>query len=141
MSAQALRCSPWCSGRSLGPAAATAGAAQPQASAAPAGTLDGRSRLTVDMPGDEETPGSVTVTVGGAPQAARVVPLLSDRTATVVVVDASDAGGPQLQPGLSGAASLVLTAPPRPAARSSPTRTRRPSSPRWRSDRPAPCAV
>ena len=100
----------------VGPAVATAGAAQPQAIAAPAGTWDGRSRLTVDMPGDEETPGSVTVTVGGAPQAARVVPLLSDRTATVVVVDASDAGGPQLQPGLSGSASLVLTAPP--AARS-----------------------
>jgi hypothetical protein len=99
-----------------GPTVATAGAAQPQASAAPAGTWDGRSRLTVEMPGDEETPGSVTVTVGGAPQAARVVPLLSDRTATVVVVDASDAGGPQLQPGLSGSASLVLSAPP--AARS-----------------------
>src|SRR4051794_39238621 len=58
----------------VGPAVATAGAAQPQATAAPAGTWDGRSRLTVDMPGDEETPGSVTVTVGGAPQAALVVP-------------------------------------------------------------------
>src|SRR4051812_48069443 len=39
-----------------GPTVATAGAAQPQASAAPAGTWDGRSRLTVEMPGDEETP-------------------------------------------------------------------------------------
>jgi hypothetical protein len=82
--------------------AALGRAAQPQATAAAAGTLAGRSRLTVDMPGDEEAPGSVTVTVGGARQAAQVVPLLSERTGTVVVVDASDAGGPQLQPGLSG---------------------------------------
>ena len=65
----------------------------------PAGTLDGRSRLTVDMPGDEEAPGSVTVTVGGAPQPAQVVPLLSDGPATVVVVDASAAGGRSCSPG------------------------------------------
>src|SRR6476469_9532950 len=58
-------------GALLGPGAALAGATQPQAIAAPAGTLDGRSRLTVDMPGDEEAPGSVTVTVGGAQQAAQ----------------------------------------------------------------------
>ena len=101
----------------VGPAGATAGAAQqPQATAAPAGTVDGRSRLTVDMPGDVKPGSVVTVTVGGAPQTAQIVPLLSDRTATVVVVDASAAGAAQLQPGLSGVASLVLTAPP--AARS-----------------------
>ena len=40
-----------------------AGAASPPSAAAPAGTLDGRSRLTVDLPGDAQAPGSVTVTV------------------------------------------------------------------------------
>ena len=90
-----------------------AGAASPPATAAPAGTLDGRSRLTVDLPDDAQAPGSVTVTVSGADQAAQVVPMLSDRTAMVVVVDASDGGAPQLQPGLSGVANLVLTVPPR----------------------------
>jgi hypothetical protein len=90
-----------------------AGAASPPATAAPAGTLDGRSRLTVDLPDDAQAPGSVTVTVSGADQVAQVVPMLSDRTAMVVVVDASDGGAPQLQPGLSGVANLVLTVPPR----------------------------
>jgi len=90
-----------------------AGAASPPSAAAPAGTLDGRSRLTVDLPGDAQAPGSVTVTVSGAEQAAQVAPVLSDRTAIAVVVDASDEGASQLQPGLSGVANLVLTVPPR----------------------------
>ena len=51
-----------------------ADAARPQATATPAGTLDGRSRLTVDLPGGDTAPGSVTLTVGGAQQAAQVVP-------------------------------------------------------------------
>ena len=69
-----------------------ADAARPQATATPAGTLDGRSRLTVDLPGEDKAPGSVTLTVGGAQQAAQVVPALSDRAGMVVVVDASASG-------------------------------------------------
>jgi hypothetical protein len=91
---------------------------QAQAVAVPAGTRDGRSRLTVALPDADGAAGpeAFSVTVDGTPQPADVVPLLSDRTATAVVVDASAAGGAVLQPGLSGAASFVLATPP--AARS-----------------------
>jgi hypothetical protein len=95
-------------------AAPTAPAATPGVVAA--GTWDGRSRLTVTLPKTLPDPGPVSVTVEGSPVPADVVPLLSDRTATAVVVDTSAAAAPVLAPGLSGAASFVLATPP--AARS-----------------------
>jgi hypothetical protein len=98
----------------LAPLVAGTPAAAAQPGAAAAGTLDGRSRLTVTLPGDgREQPaaGSATVTADGQQVPARLTPMLSERTATVVVVDASDAAGPALQPGLSGAASFTLSAP------------------------------
>ena len=115
VSAPALRCSPWCSGCSWALRWRRPVRRSPGDCGAGGDVGRGVARLTVDMPGDEETPGSVTVTVGGAPQAARVVP--------AVRPDRDGRGGrrlgrrgPQLQPGLSGSASFVLTAPP--AARS-----------------------
>ena len=46
------------------------------------------------------------------PQQARAEPVLSDRLAMALVVDASAAGSPMLPVGLAGAANLVLAAPP-----------------------------
>jgi hypothetical protein len=54
----------------------------------------------------------VSVVVGGARQPATVVPIMSDKLAVGIVVDASAAGGDQLQSWLSGAARFVLEAPP-----------------------------
>jgi hypothetical protein len=93
---------------------APAAAAQPASATAVAGeTRDGRCRVVVALPdaGRATEPGSATVTVEGGRQPARIVPLVSDRNTTVVVIDASDAVAPVLQPGLSGAASFVLSAP------------------------------
>jgi hypothetical protein len=69
--------------------------------------------VVVTLPGGGRgpAPGPATVTVQGDQQPARIVPLVSDRSTTIVVVDASDAAAPQLQAGLSGAASFVLSAP------------------------------
>lgn len=57
-------------------------------------------------------PELVSVVVGGARQPATVVPIMSDQLAVGIVVDASAAGGDQLQSWLSGAARFVLEAPP-----------------------------
>jgi hypothetical protein len=54
----------------------------------------------------------VSVVVGGARQPATVEPIMSDQLAVGIVVDASAAGGDQLQSWLSGAARFVLEAPP-----------------------------
>lgn len=54
---------------------------------------------------------SVSVVVGGAPQPATVVPIMSDQLAVGIVVDASEAGSDQLHAWLSGAARFVLEAP------------------------------
>ena len=94
----------------LGPPAV---AAQPALVVVPAGVADGRARLFVEVP--EGTgpigPGAVTVSVDGAPTPATTQPVLSDRLALGLVVDASADGAPQLPVGLGGAANLVLTVP------------------------------
>jgi len=54
---------------------------------------------------------SFTVRAGTANLPARAVPIFSDQLALGLVVDASEAGGAALQPGLSGAANLLLQAP------------------------------
>ncbi|MBV9920069.1 MAG: hypothetical protein JOY78_04320 [Pseudonocardia sp.] len=70
------------------------------------GAVDGRARLIVDGTGP------IAVTVDGQPQPSTTVPLLSDRLAMALVVDAGAAGGPSLQPGLSGLVDFGLAAPP-----------------------------
>ena len=74
---------------------------------------DGQATLVVDMGGFTQPvgQGSFTVTVGGVPQPATVVPVVSDRLSTGIVVDASAAGGQYIQGWLSGAARFVLEAP------------------------------
>ena len=56
-------------------------------------------------------PGAVTVTVGGVKQPTTVVPVLSDRLSTGLVVDASTGPDNSPQPWLSGAARFALEAP------------------------------
>ena len=80
--------------------------AQPAGVVVSEGTLDGRARLVVS--GD----GPIAVTVAGQPQPITTTPLLSDRTAMALVVDASAEGGPGLQPGLGGLVDFALGVPP-----------------------------
>ena len=69
------------------------------------GTADGRARLVVS--GD----GPVTVSVDGQPQPATTTPLVSERTALTLVVDASADGRAALQPGLGGLVDFALGLP------------------------------
>ena len=87
-------------------------AAQPPVTAVQSATVDGQVRLVVQVPGRPLGPGAVTASVDGVPQQARAEPLLSDRLAMGLVVDASADGSPMLPVGLAGAANLVLAAPP-----------------------------
>ena len=80
--------------------------AQPSGVVVSEGTLDGRARLVVS--GD----GPIAVTVAGQPQPITTTPLVSDRTALALVVDASAEGGPGLQPGLGGLVDFALGVPP-----------------------------
>ncbi len=80
--------------------------AQPSGVVVSEGTLDGRARLVVS--GD----GPIAVTVAGQPQPITTTPLVSDRTAMALVVDASAGGGPGLQPGLGGLVDFALGVPP-----------------------------
>ena len=93
-------------------AAAPGAAAQPPITAVPSATTDGQVRLVVQVPGGPVAPGAVTASIDGVPQQARAEPVLSDRLAMALVVDASAAGSPMLPVGLAGAANLVLAAPP-----------------------------
>ena len=89
----------------------SAAAAQPHLVAVPAGTMDGQSRLIVDLPGTGGSPvppGSFSVAVNGIARPTRAGPLLSDRLAMALVVDASQAAAPVLQPGLNGVADFAL---------------------------------
>lgn len=70
------------------------------------GTTDGRARLVVDGSGPVEA------VVGGQPRPVTTTPLISERTAMALVVDASADGGPGLQPGLGGFVDFALRAPP-----------------------------
>ena len=92
--------------------AAPGAAAQPPITAVPSATTDGQVRLVVQVPGGPVEPGAVTASIDGVPQQARAAPVLSDRLAMALVVDASAAGSPMLPVGRAGAANLVLAAPP-----------------------------
>jgi hypothetical protein len=93
--------------------AAPPAAAQPPLVVVPAGVVDGQVRLVVEAPDGAGPirPDAVAVSVDGAPVRATAQPVLSDRLALGLVVDASADGGPQLPVGLGGAANLVLTVP------------------------------
>src|SRR5919107_659110 len=76
---------------------------------------DGRGRLVLDLPdaGTSPLPGeSFSVTVGGQPLPTSAGPMMSDRTAIALVVDASQAGGPALQPGRNGVVDFMLATSP-----------------------------
>ena len=79
----------------------------------PAGVVDGQVRLVVEVPdgAGPVRPEAVAVSVDGASVAATAQPVLSDRLALGLVVDASADGGAQLPVGLGGAANFVLTVP------------------------------
>ena len=88
--------------------------AQPPLVVVPAGVVDGQVRLVVEVPDGAgrsgPKPSRCRWTACPAP-AATAQPVLSDRLALGLVVDASADGGPMLPVGLGGAANLVLTAP------------------------------
>ena len=98
----------------LGPAllAAPGGAAEPVVDAVLLGPADGQIRMVLRLPdgagGPETTP---SVSVDGVPQRAAVDPLLSDRLAVALVVDASADGAEALPSALAGAANLALAVP------------------------------
>lgn len=75
------------------------------------GTADGRTRLVVGADGVPVRPESLSVSVGGVAQQAQVEPVLSERLAVAMVVDASAGAAPVLPAGVTGAANLVLAAP------------------------------
>ena len=76
---------------------------------------DGSVRITVELDGVTDAalpPERFSATVDGAPQPARVVPVLSDELAIGLVVDGSEAGASALQAGISGATDFLLAMPP-----------------------------
>jgi hypothetical protein len=90
-------------------------AAQPDIGAVAAATRDGRGRLILDLPdagASSLPPESFSVAVDGRPLPATAVPIMSDRLAMALVVDASQAGRPVLNPGLSGAVDFALATSP-----------------------------
>jgi hypothetical protein len=72
-----------------------------------------RTTLVVDLGAGAGPIGgkAVTVTVGGAPQPATVTPVISDRLAVALLVDASEAGAATLPAWLSAAARFILEVP------------------------------
>ena len=96
-------------------AAPSAWAAQQRIGVVPAGTLAGHSRLIVDLPDARPSPvspDSFSVMVSGTPQPTTAGPLMSDRLAMALVVDAAEAAAPVLQSGLSGLVDFALAASP-----------------------------
>ena len=92
--------------------AAPGAAAQPPLVVVPAGSADGQARLVVQVPGGPVPPDAIGASVNGEHLDARAEPVLSERLAAALVVDASADGSPMLPVGLAGAANLVLAAPP-----------------------------
>jgi hypothetical protein len=86
--------------------------AQPALVAVPGGTVDGQTRVVVQVPQSlgPVRPEAFGVSVDGMAQPVRAQPVLSDRLALGLVVDASSDAG-ELSAGLSGLANLVLAAP------------------------------
>ena len=66
----------------------------------------------MQVPGGPVPPDAIGASVNGEHQDARAEPVLSERLAAALVVDASADGSPMLPVGLAGAANLVLAAPP-----------------------------
>ena len=93
-------------------AGAPSAAAQPSLVAAPNGTVDGQVRLVVEVPAAPLRPEAFSASVDGVPQPTRAEPVLSDRLAMALVVDASADMAQRLPAGLTGAANIVLAAPP-----------------------------
>lgn len=76
--------------------------------------LGDRLELAVDLPGAGDVPvapWSFSATVDGAPQPIAAEPVLSDRLVVAAVVDASLAGRPALQAGVSGLTDFALALP------------------------------
>jgi hypothetical protein len=96
------------------PGPASAQAAEPGIGVVAEGTMDGRGRLIVDLPAGQPAVSreSFSVTVAGQPLPTSAAPLLSDRLAMALVVDASAAAAPVLQQGLSGVVDFALGASP-----------------------------
>ena len=92
--------------------AAPGAVAQPPLVVVPAGSADGQARLVVQVPGGPVPPDAIGASVNGEHLDARAEPVLSERLAAALVVDASADGSPMLPVGLAGAANLVLAAPP-----------------------------
>ena len=90
---------------------APAAVAQPALVAVPGGTTDEQVRLVVRVP-DGARPEGFSASVDGVAQPVTSEPMVSDRMAMGLVVDASADGSPVLPAGLGGAANFVLAAPP-----------------------------
>jgi hypothetical protein len=86
--------------------------AQPALVAVPGGAVDGQTRVVVQAPHGlgPVRPEAFSVSVDGVAQPVRAQPVLSDRLALGLVVDASS-DPRELPAGLSGLANLVLAAP------------------------------
>ncbi len=93
--------------------AAPAAAAQPVLTGVQVGSVAGQVQLVVRLPdaAGAPPPAAFTVSVDGAPRPTTARPLLGDRLAMGLVVDASGDGSQQLADGLGGAAGFVLSAP------------------------------
>ena len=86
-------------------------AAPPGGGAAATATQDGRGRVVLDLPDAGASPlppGSFSVAVDGQSLPSTATPVMSDRLAMALVVDASQAGDPVLHAGLSGAVDFAL---------------------------------
>jgi hypothetical protein len=76
-------------------------------------TAAGQTSLVVDLSASSRPgPRTVSVTLDGKPQKARLVPVMSDGLAVALVVDSSAAGAASLPAWLSAAARFILEAPP-----------------------------
>ena len=96
----------------LSVAGAPVAAAQASLDVVASGVADGRARLIVGTDDGPSGPPSVSVWVAGVAQPTRVDALLSERLAMALVVDTSTDAAAVLPAGATGAANLVLAAPP-----------------------------
>ncbi|MEU4222442.1 hypothetical protein, partial [Actinoplanes sp. NPDC026623] len=71
-----------------------------------------QTTLVVDLGADAGSAAeTATVTAGGAPLRAELTPVVSDRLAVALLVDASDAGADALPAWLSAATRFILEVP------------------------------
>jgi hypothetical protein len=89
--------------------------AQPTFAAVAAGAADGRGWLVLDLRSCDRfalSPESFSVSVEGRALPTTAGPVMSDRLTMALVIDASQAAGPVLDRGLSGAADFMLATSP-----------------------------